>query len=290
VVRGCPCALASASEYYTRCVTTVGVPFHRADNRRCQAVPDRAGYVRSRERLVAVGWELLVLVLVVVAQTVVLASCGGGDSSAYGKPARGTINPMAGVEQMGERPLEQLAQTASQQAVVLAREQVDVARRELTARARQAGPGVAMVGGGALLAALASGTGTAALILLLARRPGASAAALGVTGAYAGAGALLAREGLVRLRESGPPQPDVPVQDEPGQSAEQDLGSAKKSTKSTAKPPGRAKSAAKSTGRAKSAAKSAAQATGRSKPASKSPKPNSRRRASRTQTDGRPAS
>ena len=157
---------------------------------------------------------------------------------------------MAGMEQMGERPLEQLAQTASQQAVVLAREQVEVARRELTARARQAGPGVAMMGGGALLAALASGTGTAALILLLARRPGASAAALGVTGAYAGAGALLAREGLVRLREAGPPQPDVPVQDEPVQSAEQNLGSAKRRAKSTAKSPGRAKAAAKSTGRA----------------------------------------
>jgi len=190
---------------------------------------------------------------------------------------------------MGERPLEQLAQTASQQAVVLAREQVEVARRELTARAKQAGPGVAMMGGGALLAALASGTGTAALILLLARRPGASAAALGVTGAYAGAGALLAREGLVRLREAGPPQPDVPVQDEPVQSA-QNLGSVKRRATSAAKSPGRAKAAGKSTGRAKSAAKSAGQATGRSKPASRSPKPRSLRRASRTKTDGRPAS
>jgi hypothetical protein len=197
---------------------------------------------------------------------------------------------MAGMEQMGERPLEQLAQTASQQAVVLAREQVEVARRELTARAKQAGPGVAMMGGGALLAALASGTGTAALILLLARRPGASAAALGVTGAYAGAGALLAREGLVRLREAGPPQPDVPVQDEPVQSAEQNLGSVKRRATSAAKSPGRAKAAGKSTGRAKSAAKSAGQATGRSKPASRSPKPRSLRRASRTKTDGRPAS
>ena len=187
---------------------------------------------------------------------------------------------------MGERPLEQLAQTASQQAVVLAREQVEVARRELTARARQAGPGVAMVGGGALLAALASGTGTAALILLLARRPGASAAALGVTGADAGAGALLAREGLVRLREGGPPQPDVPVQDEPVQSAEQKPGSVKRRATSTAKSPGRAKAAAKSPGRAKSAG----QATGGSKPASRSPKPRSPRRASRSQTDGRPAS
>jgi hypothetical protein len=76
-----------------------------------------------------------------------------------------------------------------------------------------------MVGGGALLAALASGTGTAALILLLARRPGPSAAALGVTGAYAGAGAFLAREGLIRLREAGPPLPDVPDRDEPGQTS-----------------------------------------------------------------------
>jgi hypothetical protein len=147
---------------------------------------------------------------------------------------------------VGERPLEELVQAASQQALGVAREQVDVARRELTARARQAGPGVAMVGGGALLTALASGTGTAALILLLARRPGASAAALGVTGAYAGAGAFLARKGLVRLREAGPPLPDVPVQDEPAQNAKQDLGSAKRRTKSAAKSPRRTNSAAKS--------------------------------------------
>ena len=150
-----------------------------------------------------------------------------------------------------------------QVAMVVAREQVDVARRELTARARQAGPGVAMVGGGGLLAVLASGTGTAALILLLARRPGASAAALGVTGAYAGAGAFLARKGLVRLREAGPPLPDVPVQDEPVQDAKQAVGSAKR--------------------RAKAAAKSPPQPTGRPKSESKSP--SSRRRASRTQTD-----
>jgi hypothetical protein len=114
---------------------------------------------------------------------------------------------MAEIEQTGERPLEQLAQTASQQAVVLAREQVEVARRELIARAKQAGPGVAMIGGGALLGALASGTGTAALILLLARRPGASAAALGVTGAYAGAGTLETRVEVTETEISPPRLP-----------------------------------------------------------------------------------
>jgi hypothetical protein len=145
----------------------------------------------------------------------------------------------------------------------VAREQLDVVRRELTARARQAGPGIAMVGGGGLLAVLASGTGTASLILLLSRRPGASAAALGVTGAYAGAGALLARKGLVRLREAGPPLPEVPVQEEPVKHAKEELGSAKRRTKS--------------------AAKARPQATRRPKPKSKSPSP--RRRASGTQTD-----
>ena len=164
---------------------------------------------------------------------------------------------------MGERPLQDLVQTASQQAVVVAREQVDAARRELTARARQAGPGVAMLGGGALLAALASGTGTAAMILLLARRPGAAGAALGVTGAYAGAGALLAREGLVRIREAGPAQLDVPDRDEPVQDVKPDLGSAKRRTKSAAKSPPKP--------------------AGRPKPESESP--GSRRRASRKQTD-----
>ena len=168
-----------------------------------------------------------------------------------------------GVEQVGDRPLQELVQAASQQAVLLAREQVDVARRELTARAGQAGPGVAMVGGGALLAALASGTGTAALILLLSRRPGASAAALGVTGAYVGAGAFLAREGLGRLREALPPQPDTELADEPDQNSKQDLGAAKQ--------------------RSKSAAKSPSRPTSSPKPESKSA--SSRRRTSRMQTD-----
>jgi hypothetical protein len=178
---------------------------------------------------------------------------------------------------VGGRPLEELAQTVSQQAVVLAREQADVAGRALTAKAREASTGVAMVGGGALLAALASGTGTAALILLLTRRPGASAAALGVTGAYAGAAAILAREGLVRLREAGPSVPDVPAQDEPIQNAKQDLGSAKRRTKSAAKSPQGTKTAAKAPRAAKTGAKApratktAAKSPRRTKSAAKSP-------------------
>ena len=111
-----------------------------------------------------------------------------------------------------ERPLEELVQTVSEQAVVLAREEVDLARRELTAKARQAATGAAMVGGGALLGVLAAGTGTAGLVLLLARRPGPSAAAFGVTGVYAAGGAALAQGGIARLRAAGPPVPEETVE------------------------------------------------------------------------------
>jgi hypothetical protein len=171
-----------------------------------------------------------------------------------------------GVEQVGERPLEELV-------VALAREQLDVLRLELTSRAGRAAPGLALVGGGGFLAALASGTGTASLILLLARRPGPSVAALGVTAAYAGAGAFLAREGLARLRDSG--LPDAAAEDEPAKKTEEDVESAERRTRS----------AAKSAQRVKSPTKSRPQPSARRKVEATSRTP--RRRASGTQTERR---
>lgn len=94
---------------------------------------------------------------------------------------------MPGVDQVGELPLEEIVETASQQAVVLARERWIL--RDATWPLGPDGPVPEPHGGGVLLGALASGTGTAALILLAARRP-APRRPLGVTGAYAGAGAL----------------------------------------------------------------------------------------------------
>ena len=102
--------------------------------------------------------------------------------------------------------------TVSEQAVVLARQEIDLARRELTAKARQAAGGAAMLGGAALLGTLAAGTGTAGVVLLLSRRPGPSAAALGVAGVYALGGAGLAQEGISRLRAAGPPVPEETVE------------------------------------------------------------------------------
>jgi hypothetical protein len=168
-----------------------------------------------------------------------------------------------GAQQAGERSLDALAQTVSEQAMGVAREQVDVARRAVLAKAREAGPGAALVGGGALLAGLASGTGTAGLVLLLSGRPRAAAAALGVTGAYAGAGAFMARDGLARLREVTASSPAPGVED-----------------RAPAKPP--RPSAANAAGRTKAAAKSPAQAARRTKGAAKSPTKSVRRREAKS--------
>jgi Putative Actinobacterial Holin-X, holin superfamily III len=128
-----------------------------------------------------------------------------------------------GLDKATERPLEELVQTVSERALVLAREEVDLARQELTAKARQAATGAAMVGGAALLGTLAAGTGTAGVVLLLSRRPGPSAAALGVAAVYATGGAALAQEGITRLRGVGPPVPEETVE-----SVKDSLGARKK--------------------------------------------------------------
>jgi hypothetical protein len=108
----------------------------------------------------------------------------------------------------GGASADELLQTVSEQAVALARKEVELARQELTAKARQAAPGAAMVAGGGLLGLLSAGTATASLVLMLARRPRPWLAALTVTGLYAGGGAALARAGAERLRAAGPPVPE----------------------------------------------------------------------------------
>ena len=151
----------------------------------------------------------------------------GWRRTAWGTP------PFMGVprpDKAAERPLDEMVQTVSEQAVVLARKELELARSELTAKAKQAAGGAAMLGGAALLGTLAAGTGTAGIVLLLSRRPGPSAAALGVAGVYALGGAGLAKEGVSRLRGAAPPVPEETVESVKG-----NLGSSKK--KKRAKPP-----------------------------------------------------
>ena len=126
-----------------------------------------------------------------------------------------------------ERSLDEIVHTLSEQAITLARQEVELARREMEAKAREAVPGAAMLGAAGLLGLLATGTGTAGLVLMLARRPRPWAAALAVTGLYGGAGAVLARAGIERLRAAAPPVPQETVE-----SVKEDLGWMKRRVRS----------------------------------------------------------
>jgi hypothetical protein len=176
------------------------------------------------------------------------------------------------------RPMDDMARVMSEQAAVLVREQLVLARREMGAKAKDLRAGAAMMGGAGALAALASGTGTAALVLLLSRRPGASAAALGVSGAYVGAGA---RQGLERLKNATPLLPGATVQN-----AKDTIGSSKRDESegeraTSAKPRQRAagakraatKRAAGTKGTATKRASGAKQAAGRRATSAKPRKP-----------------
>ncbi|MFF1487135.1 phage holin family protein [Streptomyces sp. NPDC058319] len=107
----------------------------------------------------------------------------------------------------GDRSVGELVHDATEQLSLLARQEVALAKEELTAKGRRMGRGGGLLGvAGALayvgLFALA-GTGVAALSLVLP----VWAAALIVTGVLFALAGLLALTGRAQLRRAGPPTP-----------------------------------------------------------------------------------
>ena len=114
---------------------------------------------------------------------------------------------MSDASQGPEPSVEELVRQLSEQAGTLVRQEIALARREMADQARELGVGGGMLGGAAVLGLLAAGSGTAGLVLMLARRPRPWLAALTVSAAQAGGAALLAREGRRRIAAVGIPVP-----------------------------------------------------------------------------------
>ena len=85
------------------------------------------------------------------------------------------------------------------------------ARAEMTDKARAAGPAAAMLGGAALLGALAAGTSAVVLVRALDKVLPPTASALVATALLGGGAAALARTGIEDLRLVGPPVPERTV-------------------------------------------------------------------------------
>ena len=111
-----------------------------------------------------------------------------------------------------DRPVGELMGELAQQTSTLVRQELALARAELTEKGRTAGVGVGLIGGGGGLALFAFGALTAAVILLLDKAMAAWLGALVVAVVYAAVAAVLALRGKERIEESTPPVPEQTVE------------------------------------------------------------------------------
>ena len=106
----------------------------------------------------------------------------------------------------------ELVKHLSEQASTLARQEVELAKAELTEKARTAGTGAGMFGGAGLLGLLALGALTASLILALDEAMASWLAALIVAVVYGAAAAVVALAGRDRVKEGMPPAPEQTIE------------------------------------------------------------------------------
>jgi Putative Actinobacterial Holin-X, holin superfamily III len=106
----------------------------------------------------------------------------------------------------------ELIRQLSEQTSALIRQELDLAKAELSQKGKAAGAGAGMLGGAGAVALLAAGALTACIVALLSKAMDTWAAALIVTVAYAAIAAVLGLNGRDRVREGMPPAPEQTVE------------------------------------------------------------------------------
>jgi hypothetical protein len=108
-----------------------------------------------------------------------------------------------------ERPFGDLIQQLAKETSTLVRQEIELARAEVTEKGRQAGKGMGMFGAAGILGLLALGALTAAAILALDLAVAGWLAALIVVAVYGTAAGLLVLVGKGRVQEATPPAPQT---------------------------------------------------------------------------------
>ena len=111
-----------------------------------------------------------------------------------------------------ERSTGELVRDLSEQASMLVRQEIELAKAEMAEKGRKAGVGVGLLGGAALAGLLMLGALTAFLVLALDEGMSAWLAALLVTLLWGVVAAALALFGREKLREMGTPVPEKTVE------------------------------------------------------------------------------
>jgi uncharacterized membrane protein YqjE len=115
-------------------------------------------------------------------------------------------------DELRERPIGDLVKQLAGQTSTLVRQEIDLAKAELSEKGRVAGQGAGLFGGAAVVGLMAAGALTALMILALDKAMDAWLAALIVTVVLGAVAAVLALQGRNRIRAAAPPVPQQTVE------------------------------------------------------------------------------
>lgn len=107
-----------------------------------------------------------------------------------------------------DRPIGELLRELSEQTTTLVRQELELAKLELTEKGKRAGIGVGMFGGAGVVGLYAVGALTACFILALATAVTGWLAALIVAAVYGAIAGVLAIAGKSKVQQAGPPVPE----------------------------------------------------------------------------------
>jgi uncharacterized membrane protein YqjE len=115
-------------------------------------------------------------------------------------------------EDLRERPIGDLVKQLASQTSTLVRQELDLAKAEMSQKAATAGKGAGLIGGAAATGLLAAGALTACLILVLSEAMDAWLAALIVAVVLGAVAAVLGLAGRNKVREATPAVPEQTVE------------------------------------------------------------------------------
>ena len=115
-------------------------------------------------------------------------------------------------EDLRDRPVGDLVKQLAGQTSTLVRQEIDLAKAEMSQKASTAGKGAGLLGGAAVVGLLAAGSLTACLILALGEVIPDWLAALIVAVVMGAIAAVLAIQGRNRIRTATPPVPEQTVE------------------------------------------------------------------------------
>ena len=113
-----------------------------------------------------------------------------------------------GATDLRQQSTAELLKQLSTETTTLVRQELELAKAEMTEKGKEAGKGIGMFGAAGVVGLLALGAFTAFLIAVLDTAMGTWLAALIVTVVYAAIAGVLALTGKGRLSNAGPPVPE----------------------------------------------------------------------------------